>query len=171
VVAPLIPFAEAYHVINDTQGKAQEQLTQWRARFDPVYQKRVDIITIQNPVTDAELRFNQQSIVFFPAERESNAYLGLLGGQYDIDGVKNQQIIDGDPFLTYMQVLLVNDPTHEQVASYKYYSQIHDCFIQKAFEYKAAFNIRMSELSNLYAPNRSIKQSATKCVGPQFEQS
>jgi hypothetical protein len=171
VAVPLLPFAEVYHVINDTQGKAKDQLVQWREHFDPVYQKRIDIIMSQNPITDAELRFNQQNIVFFPTERGSDTYIGLLWAQYDIDGAKNQQMIDNDPFLTHMQVLLVNDPTHEKVASYKYHSAIHDCFVEKAFNYKAAFNIRMSELSNLYAPNNLIKKSATKCLGQQFEQS
>jgi hypothetical protein len=70
-----------------------------------------------------------------------------------------------------MQVLFFPDPTQEKVVGYKCHSPIHDYFVEKSIEYKATFNIRISELSDLYAPNKSIKKRATKYVGPQFEHS
>ncbi|MGK0440153.1 MAG: hypothetical protein ACJATK_003118 [Paracoccaceae bacterium] len=60
-----------------------------------------------------------------------------------------------------MQVLFFPDPTQEKVAGYKCHSPIHDYFVEKSIEYKAAFNIRMSELIGLYAPNKTTREQNT----------
>ena len=51
-----------------------------------------------------------------------------------------------------------------EVQGYKYHSPIHDCFTVKVFDYKVAFNKKMSELSGKYSPNKVLK-SELKTVG------
>lgn len=163
VAVPLVPFSEAYHLINDTEGKAQEKLKLWREGFDPIYTERINIIMSRDPTLDAEIKFHEKNIAFFPTERSSELYIGMHWGKYEIDGEQNQKVIDSDQFLTNMQLLFANDPTHEKVAGYKYHSPIYCRFEEKAFAYRAAFNQKMSELSGLYSPNTSNKPISTKC--------
>jgi hypothetical protein len=56
-----------------------------------------------------------------------------------------------------MQVSFFPDLTQEKVTGYKCLSQIHDYFVEKSIKYKATFNIRMSELSGLYASNKTTR--------------
>ncbi|WP_100642770.1 hypothetical protein [Alteromonas facilis] len=169
VSVPLVPFAEAYHVINDTEGKAKVRSEQWRMHFDPIYQKRIEIIAARNPEDDAKSKYFEQKIAFFPTMRQSDLYIGMIWGKHEIDGEKNQTVIDGDELLSSLQLLFENDPTHEEVAGHKYYSLVYDCFIEKTFVYRASFNKKMSELSGQYTPNNSTKQSAAKCESQDIQ--
>ena len=164
VAVPLVPFAEAYHVINDTKGKAKKQLELWQEQFDPVYEKRIEIIEGRNPIADAEAKFHEGKVAFMPAMYQSGLYVGLLWNQDKTDGDANQTIINNDELLSYLQALLSNDPLHEKEAGYKYHSPIDDCFTAKVFDYKAAFNKKMSELSGKYSPNKALK-NGLKTVG------
>ncbi|XQF93733.1 hypothetical protein ACOBV9_08730 [Pseudoalteromonas espejiana] len=164
VALPLIPFAEAYHAVNDTDRKAKAQLDIWRQQFDPVYQKRVEVILDRDPIADAQQVFNDNKVVFMPAMYRSGLYVGLIWNHEKTDGKANQAIIDNDELLTYLQTLLSNDPLHEKEAGYKYHSPMHECFSAKVFDYKAAFNKKMSELSGKYSPNKALK-NGLKTVG------
>lgn len=163
VAVPLVPVAEAYHVINDTEGKASAQQQQWRASFDPVYQKRIAIIDNLDPRADAERKFAANTLGFFPIERDSKFLIGMNWGKNDVDGVANQQIIDSDEELTNLQQLFADDPTHQKVAGHRYNSPIYDCFVAKAFTYRKVYNQRLSELSGLYSVSLSNQQRDNPC--------
>lgn len=166
VAVPLVPVAEAYHVINDTEGKAVEQQQQWRASFDPVYQQRIAIIDNRDPRADAERKFAANTIGFFPIERDSKFFIGMIWGKDEVDGVANQQIIDSDEELTTLQQLFADDPTHQQVAGHRYNSPVYDCFVAKAFTYRKVYNQRLSELSGLYSVSLSNQQRDNPCQTP-----
>lgn len=166
VAVPLVPVAESYHVINDTEGKAVEQQQQWRASFDPVYQQRIAIIDNRDPRADAERKFAANTIGFFPIERDSKFFIGMIWGKDNVDGVANQQIIDSDEELTTLQQLFADDPTHQKVAGHRYNSPIYDCFVAKAFTYRKVYNQRLSELSGLYSVSLSNQQRDNPCQTP-----
>ncbi|CAI8154602.1 MAG: Uncharacterised protein [Pseudidiomarina mangrovi] len=166
LAVPLVPVAEAYHVINDTEGKAAEQQLQWRASFDPVYQQRIAIIDNRDPRADAERKFAANTLGFFPIERDSKFLIGMNWGKNEVDGVANQQIIDSDEELTTLQQLFADDPTHQKVAGHRYNSPIYDCFVAKAFTYRKVYNQRLSELSGLYSVSLSDQQRENPCQTP-----
>ncbi len=154
---PLIPFAEAYHAVNDTKGKAKTQRERWRQQFDPVYQKRIDAILARDPDADARRAYDENSIAFYPMTYKSNLYVGLIWNQKNTSGEINQAIIDNNELLKYLQILLSNDALHEKEAGYKYHSPTHDSFSAEAFQYKATFNKKMSELSGKHSPLKKLK--------------
>lgn len=158
VAVPLTPLTEAYHAINDTEGKATQQREKWQKQFDPIYEKKIETILSRDPIADAILKYNENKIVFIPGMSSIELYVGLRWDTEKTYGELNQEIIDNDKFLTFILKLLSNDPVHEKEAGYKYNSQTYDCFAIKVFDYKAAFNTKMSELSGKYSPNKNLKR-------------
>ncbi len=162
VALPLIPFAETYHAINDTQGKAKAQQEQWRLQFDPVYKERIKLIEARNAIVDAENIFNNSDVAFLPVTYQSGLYTGLIWNNEKTNGEINQKLIDNNDFLKYIQSLLSDDPVHEKTANYRYHSRIHDCFESTVFDYQSAFNQKMSALSGKHSTNKIAKSDRFK---------
>jgi len=157
LAVPLVPFAETYHVINDSKGKAREKSEQLRQQFDPVYQQRIAIIDERDPNNDAIERFQQGTVAFLPNIRGISIFNGLLSQVSNESGEANQAVLDGDEFLTSLQALLANDPLHDSEYIIHYNSSVYDCFFAKSFIYKLKFNQQMSALSGRYELSDYLK--------------
>lgn len=158
VAVPLVPFAEAYHVINDTDGKAKKQLEVWRAQFDPVYAERTKLISARSAKIDAESFYNQGIIAFFPSVPSNGVYSGLKYERGNSDYKKNQQIISANESLKSLQDLMADDPLHTESAGWRYHSEILEQFRATAFDFKVEFNQRMSELSGRHSPSKKTNK-------------
>ncbi len=150
LAVPLVPFAEAYHVVNDTKGKAKQQQEIWRAQFDPVYAKRAELIALRDPKNDADYYYASGSIIFFPSMPTSEIYPGLSHTETKINTQLNQARIAQDETLSALQQLLSEDPLHTKTAGWKYTSDTLDRFEKLSRQYKTQFNVRMAELSVLH---------------------
>ena len=158
VAVPLVPFAEAYHVINDTDGKAKKQQEVWRAQFDPVYTERTKLICARNATIDAESFYSQGIIAFFPSVPSNGIYPGLKYEMENSNYKKNQQVISTHESLKSLQDLMAEDPLHTETAGWKYHSEIFEQFWAKGLDFKVEFNQRMSELSGVHSPNKKINK-------------
>ncbi|MBA6250792.1 MULTISPECIES: hypothetical protein [unclassified Colwellia] len=158
VSVPLIPFAEAYHVINDTDGKAKEQREIWEAQFDPVYIARTDLINIRNPEFDAESLYRKGHVAFFPSVPSNGIYPGLKYEMENSNYKENQLTISNNVDLNSLQVLMAKDPLHKETAGWKYNNDVFRTFWDTGLKYKVNFNQRMSELSELHSPNKKINK-------------
>ena len=147
LAVPLVPFAEAYHLINDTDGKNKKAREAWRAQFDPIYAERTAIIQARKPADDALALFNEGTVAFLPTVPGSGYYHGLSSVGAAFKDPENQSVIADNEFLLSMQTLMEDDPLHEETANYRYHSPTYDAFNEASKIYKTAFNQRMSQLS------------------------
>ncbi len=166
VALPLIPFTEAYHAINDTEGKLIKEREHLEQRFDPVYAERTKLIEARDPAADATVVLNQGNVVFLPSVPKARMIPGIPY-QESIEAIDfdlNQSIINNSEFLTYLLTLMDKDPIHESEGKF-YFGEQYKIFIQAGFTYKEAFNqVMYSKLGATKSFNKSRNPTATPPV-------
>ncbi len=143
VTVPLVPFAEAYHIINDTKGKTNEKMRLLSEKFDPVYNERIRMIEARDPQADATFLIEQNVIALIPSVPEANIYPGLLPQQaMTVSHEFNDETIKTNELLTYLAELMSQDPVHKD-AGPDYFGDPYRNFIFAGAAYKQVFNSRM----------------------------
>jgi hypothetical protein len=160
VALPLIPLAEAYHIVNQTDKKIQENADYWESVLNPVYEERTQMIHARSPEEDAETIFNNGDVVYFPTTLDEvpNYELGAIypGVEFypffendkvdswqDPDQRKNRASVAHNELANYLWTLMSKDPKHET-----YSPKTYGAFFNETQDYKEAFNLRMFELAS-----------------------
>ena len=161
IALPLIPFAEAYHLVNQTDKKIQENADYWESTLGPVYEERTRMINARTPEKDAETVFNSGGIVYFPntLDRVPNYELGAIypgvelypffregdkvDSWQDPDKRKNRESVVKNELASYLWTLMSKDPKHET-----YSPKTYDTFFEATRDYKEIFNLRMFKLAS-----------------------
>ncbi len=151
VALPLIPFAEAYHTINQTEKKLKAEREKWESILDPIYKERTKLILERSPETDAQELLKQNVTVYFPSllGEITNFDLGTFYPgveniwESDPDKKENYERVMSNSLSKYLWTLMSNDPAHENSESSHYFSGIYKTFISARFEYMEKFNLTM----------------------------
>jgi hypothetical protein len=146
VAMPGIPFAMAYRAIADQhESKVQREL---RARLDPVYEKRIDMIRQRDAVADANHAIETGALALLPTMPHGSIFDGLeragLFGNKEF-AARNDEQVQKSEFLRYLETLTSNDPVQVQNQKYTYFSETYRRFIDARRAYKEPFNKRMYE--------------------------
>ncbi|WP_152486804.1 hypothetical protein [Halopseudomonas pelagia] len=161
---PLVFFAEAHNIINDTEGKNKEIARLLAEKFDPVYNERINIIEARTPEADAVSLIDQGVFVFLPSVPGVKIYPGLLPKQAeDIDGYSNSEAINTNELPTYLSALMSQDPAHKELGRH-YFGEPYRQFISTGWAYKKVFNSFMYSALN-------TKQSSSKPIQPTAQAS
>lgn len=163
VAVPLVPFVEAYHVINDSDGKMKAQSKAWRTQFDPVYLQRTQLLSERNAKLDALYVYKNTGEAYIPSVYEGDILFGVIYWKQKINAPQNQQIILKSPLLADIQQLVYDDPTHVKVAGYKYHSDAYDCFTIEKIKYMVAFNQAMSSHTKRYSMDNNVPIGNITC--------
>ncbi|ASF17037.1 hypothetical protein K5M76_17880 [Shewanella xiamenensis] len=155
VAVPLVPFAEAYHIINDTEGKNRERARLLAEKYDPVYNERISIIEQRSAESDARNLINAGVVALLPSVPGVKIYPGLLPKQSEqIDHSSNSKSIEANELLAYLSSLMDQDPSHKQAGPY-YFGEPYKKFISTGWAYKEAFNhIMLQQLNISKSSNR-----------------
>jgi hypothetical protein len=142
VALPLIPFAEAYHALNDTNGKARANGELWRKTFEPIYSERTALIKKRDPAADAQTAAAQKHIAFLPSIPGAGFYPGVEQEAPNTDRSSNTKTIQNSDFLSYLQTLMDDDPKdkNEKEIGYRSGSAVYKEFQAASWRYKFAFN-------------------------------
>lgn len=159
IALPLIPFAETYHILNQTEKKLRKEKEYWESVFDPIYTERIKLIKERSPEYDAEIIFTKGTEVYFPSLLREIPQFNL-GALYpgveqlwseDPDKKLNYERARSDELANHMWILMSDDPMHIKAKKeFKiiYFSRVYQNFIQLRLRYKERFNLTMYKLFN-----------------------
>lgn len=159
VAIPLLPFAEAYHVINDTEGKNRERAARLAEKFDPIYLERIEIIESRNPEVDANQLIERGAVLLLPSVLGGGIFPGLKYEQTkSLDREQNTKTISENDLASYLSALMGKDSAHQELGEF-YYGDPFKKFISTGWSYKEIFNTIMY-VQIQKSSNKSSKRDA-----------
>ena len=149
VALPLIPVAEAYHALNDTNGKSAASFDAWRQAFDSSYSEKTQLIQQRDPVVDARTIAAEGAFAYLPTIPGSSFYPGRRDEIDAATRMANNVTIERNELLRYLQELMADDPKDNDKKEVGYrlnQKSAYPRFSATGYAYKEAFNKEVAAL-------------------------
>jgi hypothetical protein len=147
VALPLIPVVQLYHTLTGSSQRWKDQAEERRRIFDPIYEKRITMLSERDPVADAQMCWTSGESALLPSLPQAALYPGVEKERANqVNREQNFAAIERSELLSYLLRLMDRDPEHATGNGVQYSGPVWSAFVKASWAYKAKFNSKMEHL-------------------------